>query len=357
MTDDDLHRLLKDAVSDVRPRSGLDQIRARTAEETPMHRPWIPVSLAAAAVVAVVIGGASLLLDHDSPANTPAAQPSHQGRHTSAPASPAASAATSPATSGPSADASPSAGSSGTGTPAGQAVPVYWLGPTAHGQKLYREFFRGSTADAPREAATAAVSGTPSDPDYRTAWPAGTGVGSVRYEGGTITVDLTASDAAAVHDRPAGMSAEQAQLSVQQLIYTVQGAVQQGRPPVQLLLDGQHVDTILGVPASEPLANDNADSVLAPVSVTDPAEGATVGTTFTVTGQAATFEANVVWELTSDGTVVRHGFTTARECCTLAPYSFTVQAPAGSYTLVVHDTDESGAGRPVDRDTKDITVQ
>ena len=77
-----------------------------------------------------------------------------------------------------------------------------------------------------------------------------------------------------------------------------------------------------------------------------------------MTGRASTFEANVVWELKQGDMTVRHGFTTAQECCTLSPYSFTVTAPPGTYTLVVHDTDESdGEGVGTSQDTKDITVE
>jgi hypothetical protein len=55
---------------------------------------------------------------------------------------------------------------------------------------------------------------------------------------------------------------------------------------------------------------------------------------------------------------VRHGFTTARECCTQSPYSFTVTAPPGDYTLVVHDTDESdGEGVGTSEDTKRVKVE
>jgi hypothetical protein len=98
--------------------------------------------------------------------------------------------------------------------------------------------------------------------------------------------------------------------------------------------------------------------VLAPVLVESPAEGATVPTTFTVEGRAATFEANVIWELKRGDDTVRNGFTTAQECCTLSPYSFEVTAPPGEYTLVVHDTDESdGEGVGISQDTKDITVE
>ena len=61
---------------------------------------------------------------------------------------------------------------------------------------------------------------------------------------------------------------------------------------------------------------------------------------------------------TSGDEVVRNGFTTARECCTLSPYSFTVTATPGDYTLVVHDTDESdGEGIGTSEDTKRITVE
>ena len=55
--------------------------------------------------------------------------------------------------------------------------------------------------------------------------------------------------------------------------------------------------------------------------------------------------------------VVRKGFTTAQQCCVMAPYSFTVTAPAGHYTLVVHDSDASGNGAPLWQDTKELTVR
>jgi hypothetical protein len=66
----------------------------------------------------------------------------------------------------------------------------------------------------------------------------------------------------------------------------------------------------------------------------------------------------VVWELKRGDQVVRSGFTTAQECCTLSPYTFTVTATPGDYTLVVHDTDESdGEGIGTSEDTKSITVR
>jgi hypothetical protein len=57
--------------------------------------------------------------------------------------------------------------------------------------------------------------------------------------------------------------------------------------------------------------------------------------------------------------VVKQGFTTAEECCTLSPYSFEVTAPPGSYTLVVHDEDASGGAEGAGQveDTKRIVVR
>ncbi|MGY2874301.1 hypothetical protein ACVW00_001491 [Marmoricola sp. URHA0025 HA25] len=328
--DDDLRRLLHEAVADVRPRDALDDIRSRTDKVIPMKR-WFLPTLAVAAVMAAVVGGAFWLTDDDqkvAPSTTPTVGPSQ----------------------------TPTTSSTDPGH-APRAVPVYFAGSTAHGDKLFREFQRkdlcGDTDCLLKAAAVAAVNGKPDDPDYRTLWPAGATVGRVGQDGDTIVIDL----ASGVRDRPAEMSADDAGLAVQQLVYSAQAAVGRGRLPVQLLIDGQHTDMVLGVPAAEPLAADNPDDVLAPVQVDSPADGAQVSGTFTVTGRAAAFEANVAWELTQDGDVVKHGFTTAQECCTLSPYSFEVTAPPGTYTLVVHDTDESGGGRPVDQDTKEITVQ
>jgi len=331
--DDDIRRALHDAVSDVQPYGTLDDIRSRTDKVVPMKR-WFLPTIAVAAVMAAVLGGAFWLADDDG-----------------------SSGSTGPSTSGPSHTTHTTPTAPADGGTAMRAVPVYYVGSTAHGDKLFREFqSKKLCAEVEcllKAAAVAAVNGTPDDPDYRTLWPDGATVGAVSQDGDTIVIDL----AAGIHDRPAGLSAEQADLAVEQLVYSAQAAVGKGRLPVQLLINGQHSDTVLGVPASEPLAAANPDDVLAPVQVDDPANGATVSQTFTVSGRAATFEANVVWELKQGDTVVKHGFTTAQECCTLSPYEFQVTAPAGDYTLVVHDTDESGQGRPVDQDTKEITVR
>ena len=332
--DDELRRLLHDAVADVQPRDTFDDIRSRTHQESPMSKRWFVPTLAVAAVMAAVVGGAFWLVNDDDATPSPSGAPTNN-------------ASIEP-------DVPSDTATSGTGE---RAVPVYYVGETANGQKLYREFHRQEVCPEVecllKASAVAAVNGDPDDHDYRTLWPDGATVGKVSADDNSIVVDL----ASGVHDRPAGMSADDADLAVQQLVYSAQAAVGKGRLPVQLLIDGQHTDTVLGVATSEPLAAADPDEALAPVQIDNPTNGATVDRTFTVTGRAAAFEANVAWELTEDGEVVDEGFTTAQECCTLAPYEFKVTAPPGTYTLVVHDTDESGEGGPVNQDTKEIVVK
>ena len=56
--------------------------------------------------------------------------------------------------------------------------------------------------------------------------------------------------------------------------------------------------------------------------------------------------------------MVKEGFATAQECCTLSPYSFVVLADPGQYVLRVYAADVSdGEGPGEQEDTKRITVR
>ena len=90
------------------------------------------------------------------------------------------------------------------------------------------------------------------------------------------------------------MSRAEARMAVQQLVYTAQAVVQE-RAPVRFLLDGQPTDQVLGVPVSEPMANDDETSTWrrcgSPHRRTrTPSRVATCA----VTGRGAFFEATVV---------------------------------------------------------------
>jgi hypothetical protein len=345
MNPHDEHRLrdlLDDAVSDVEPRHGLDAITSRTKVTSMSNRPWLygvgGAVLATAATIAAfaVLDGDSGTTTSPDPVDSPTAVSTEKPEKSPTP------------------DDSPTAEPAPTET----TVPVYYVGETGQGPRLYREFHQALGADEDASAAQAvqdALGVPPDDPDYATLWPSGSEVQHVELSGDTIVVDLM--DADALHDRPAGMTEREAQLALEQLIYTVQG-VYQDRAPVRFLLDGQITDTVLGVPTSEPLAEGDEASTLAQVWIIDPTDGATVDSGFEVSGVGAFFEANVTWELRQGAKVVKSGFTTAEECCRMAPYSFTVDAPAGDYLLVVKDSDMSeGEGFAPFQDTKRVTVR
>jgi len=327
---DDLRQLFADATSDIRPQGSLDDILDRSKKVDPMTRRWFLPVVAAAAVIGLAIGGAAWLANDSNSPND-----DH----------------------GPLGGPAPTTGT-GTAT-AERAVPMYFVGEAAQGKRLFREFQKLATCSSScllTAAVTRSLGDGAVDPDYSSLWPNDVAVQGAGYSGDLITIDLSA----AAHDRPSGMTAADAELAVQQAIFTAEAAVGKGRLPVRFTIDGGPTDTILGVPASEPLAAGDELDVLAPVQINSPSDGATVQAgPVTVEGLAATFEANVVWELMVGGdTVVQNGHTTAAECCKLAPYSFTIKdLQPGSYTLVVHDEDMSGEGRAVNQDTKEIVVE
>ena len=233
-------------------------------------------------------------------------------------------------------------------------VAAYYLGDTPGGSRLYREFHQAHGPDAATAAVRAAINGG-LDPDYNSPW-APVETATARGDKDLVTVDLLAPDPAQLQ-RPVEMEEYTAWLALEQLMRTAQGALKAGRAPVQFLVNGKHINQIFGVPASEPLANAKDEDVLAHVWVNTPAHGATVHAGDTVEGLAASFEANVTWELRQGSTVVKKGSTTAEECCRMAPYSFELpDVPAGVYTLVVSEDDPSGGEGPgPDQDTKVIT--
>ena len=324
--DSELRGLLHDAMSDVHPEGGTEMIRARA--ENPSRTRWLPLTLAAAVATVLVISGAAWLGRRGD--DSPAAGASNQG----------------PSASQPKAVR--------TNTPRTVTVPVYYVGQTAAGPRLFQETHtvEGVLDSNLDVAVQQALSAQPLDPDYGE-WPAPSGLtAKTGSDGSTLNIDFSAPV-----DRPAGMSDEAAQVALQALVWT-SDAMAHSNLPVRFRVDGQPTPRVLGIDTSAPVQRASADSVLSTVSITTPAQGATVPTRFDVTGQAATFEANVVWELKQGATVVRHGFATAEQCCTLSPYTFTVTAAPGSYTLVVHDTDESdGEGVGTSEDTKAITVE
>ena len=94
--------------------------------------------------------------------------------------------------------------------------------------------------------------------------------------------------------------------------------------------------------------------------IISPEEGVWTNTA-RIEGRGAFFEANVSWQVFRDGpdeTLVKEGFATAEECCTLSPFSFEIPGlEPGDYYLRVYDADMSGGEGPGEQeDTKSFTI-
>ena len=247
------------------------------------------------------------------------------------------------------------------GTPSSSApaatmttVPVYFVGDTPDGPRLYREFRRVDDSDPLGGALTLAASGDALDPDYRTLLPKATfgtdGSASVPLPDDSWT------------RRPAGMSETEALLAVQQLVYTAQGVLQQ-RSPITFTDSGGNATQIFGIASEDGFTAADPIRTLALVNVTSPEEGATVKGSFKASGVSSSFEANTPWEVRdSSGKVVQQGAATAEGWMDkLYPWEASVDVSAlapGRYTFVAMTDDPSGGeGSGPSQDTKTITVQ
>jgi hypothetical protein len=234
-------------------------------------------------------------------------------------------------------------------------VPVYFVGDTPQGPKLYREF-RKVAADNPSLGALALMtSGDALDDDYRTLYPGGSFAG-VEVDDDSIDVSLPDQSWTTAPD---GMSTRDARLAAQQLVYTLQG-VAQSRLPVAIELDGAPAD-LFGLGGE--LSNEPEIDVRALVNVSAPEEGATVTGSFTASGVSSSFEATTPWEIRQGGTVVKKGFSTAEGWMDKL-YPWETEAidvsdlPPGDYTFVALTDDPSGGeGSGPTEDSKTITVQ
>jgi hypothetical protein len=225
------------------------------------------------------------------------------------------------------------------------AYPVHYVGPGPSGPDapeavLYREQVE---AASPLDALMTA----PSDPDYRTLWPAGS---LVSYVVGDEAIRVTVAPEAPLED----------DLALQQLVHTLH-AVEDSRSTV-LIAD------IPGTrfPGFEVRRSDDLD-VLSHMSIDEPAEGSTYasGESFVVTGRGNSFEASGQCALeTGDGTVVdaylaqMDGWIEPR----LYPWELEVDlsdVPPGTYTLRCITDDPTGGteGRGTDSDTRTVIVE
>src|SRR3954449_1280291 len=180
-------------------------------------------ALAALLATTVVVLGACGA-DADPQASDPGEQPTHSGKPSKAPS--------------PTAD--PSASQSDGGTPSTVAVPLYFVGDTPQGPRLFREF-QQVEADNPVDEALAILAGDAADdPDYSSLLAGAT------LKAGTTDEGMTVQVSSDVAQRPSGMTSTKAKLAVQQVVFTVQGILQD-RIPISFVTAGGASTTLFGL--------------------------------------------------------------------------------------------------------------
>jgi len=325
-----LARALQEEAEAVRPEPALHPILARTRRPSRSRR-WWP-ALAGAVAAGGLVAAALVVL---TPGRTREPPVATQTEPTKTP---------------------PSGGATAT---------VYFT--NGEGRLVPEQVAVPDTAD-PMSAVEALLSASPSDPDYGNSWQvlddptneclkAPLSVRSVSRQGGLTTVDFDGPV-----DDPwtcdVGWAFDPVAFS-QQLVWTVHDALDSaglgGAERVVVTMDGEPVDTVLSAEVDNPIQPDPA--ALAPVQIESPTQGETVSSPVTVSGQSATFEGNVAWQVQEGNAIVDHGFTTSQGANgVFGAFEFTVELPPGDYTIEAYE-ESAEDGEAINLDSKDVTVE
>ena len=174
--------------------------------------------------------------------------------------------------------------------------------------------------------------------------PEGTQLLDLKIADGIARVDLTS-------EFESGGGSASMQMRLAQVVYTItQFPTVKG---VFFSLDGDPIDILggEGIIIDHPLTRGDYADLLPTILVTSPTLGQEVGSPVLVRGSANVFEANVsVQILDENGEVIAETFTTAT-CGTGCRGTYRVSVPyevdhAQDGTIVVHDDDAAGTGRP-----------
>lgn len=193
----------------------------------------------------------------------------------------------------------------------GVLVNFYFVSDTPRGLKLFSETqnYLVEEGDLNLQVISDLVSGAvvPIDPQYSNLWGNSNTVNSVSIDKSIATVDLGALKL--------NVGAEAEQSAINQLVWTLTEFAPEVNS-VAFTVNGKTVESFAGhVDTTVVFERAIGYEVLNPIQITSINEGVDLTSPVTISGQACTFEANVVWKLLQDENIVQEGFTTASFGC------------------------------------------
>lgn len=341
MTDDDktadlLKRTLSEEAQQVDPApGGLQMIQQRTQQPRSARKPWVLGALGAGLATAAVITAVVLVggNDSDDATNPPiATQPTQASQEPT--------------------------------TPADTSATIWFVAPRPTNfegpgpadpsdlSQLQRETHLVA-GDDPLAAVHDFFTAGPIDHDYSTGWPAGIDVSAVTVgAGGTAEIALVGDADETEVAGGDGIEPGVAKAAIQALLFTVGDATS-----ATFSYNGEPLDRVLGVDASEPIARGDVNDIGASFIFDDLADGQTVSSPVSLTISVNSFEGNVIWELADDaGNPVKDGQATGSMAMyTKVPIKLGALDP-GTYTIRAYDYSPAD-GDVYGLDDKTFTVE
>ena len=193
----------------------------------------------------------------------------------------------------------------------GIPIKFYFVSDSPRGFKLFSEEQNqlAREGDLNLQVVSDLVSGkvVPLDPEYVNLWGGTNSVNSVNITDSVATVDLG--------DISLNVGAETELRAIDQIVWTLTEFNPKVKS-VSFTVNGKTVESFAGhVDTTIQFQRAIDYEVLNPIQISSINNGAELTSPVTISGQACTFEANVVWKLLQEDTVVREGFTTASSGC------------------------------------------
>lgn len=187
---------------------------------------------------------------------------------------------------------------------------IYFVADTPRGFKLYSEEHEFEKSDdLALEVISTLISGgiAPFDPDYTNLWGGANSVSAINLSDSVATIDL---DTVALN-----VGAEAEQRAIDQIVWTyleLAPAVQS----VRFTVNGSVIESFAGhVDTTGEFTRAPGYEVLNPLQISSISEGEELSSPVSISGEACTFEANVVWRLSMNGNIIKEEPTTAATAC------------------------------------------